>query len=449
MQHRALFAAAIALVEASGVLGQAPTTTSNPLNAFIGAAGSAVGVISSAQAKETSASSSATPTSTSAAASSSTAAPAKPSGLSSRNRLIIIIVCVVVGVLLLAALAGCVYCCLARRRRRRRAVTPLPDEEVSEWRRPSNPGRAYSPVHQHGPVHSMEQQPTVPLMAAVGRPPTQEHPAYRHENPFVPVPPLPRKSAPNSRPGLTDGTVAGEDAYIGAPRSPGNRLRKSSSRSRSSSGVGLNDSYTQLPANQSGLPTHNDANRPPTPFGLSTVSAPQATGQRGPNHRYSGIGQPYSDMHVHHLVNDKPSHALHEAPYAVADPVNQRYSTPPSVPSRSPNRRSQFRDSTYKSSASDSNNSYSPSNSGSGDSWRTSQMGVVPSPLSTPWDDREHRYSGSQRERSYSRSPRQSMSGTPRPSQSGMPKRLRFSDFDQHNDDIDGHRYSQGVGQAM
>ncbi|KAL2423385.1 hypothetical protein ABEF95_007891 [Exophiala dermatitidis] len=49
-------------------------------------------------------------------------------------------------------------------------------------------------------------------------PPMSEHPAFRssgeHENPFVPIIPPPRRTAPNSRPGLTDGVVPGDDPFV-------------------------------------------------------------------------------------------------------------------------------------------------------------------------------------------------------------------------------------------
>lgn len=49
-----------------------------------------------------------------------------------------------------------------------------------------------------------------------GAPSMSEHPAFRHshENPFVPVIPPPRRSAPNSRAGLTDGTIPGQEPFI-------------------------------------------------------------------------------------------------------------------------------------------------------------------------------------------------------------------------------------------
>lgn len=65
-----------------------------------------------------------------------------------------------------------------------------------------------------------------------------QHPAFRgheseHSNPFVPVPPPPRRSAPNSRPGLTDGLVPGDDPFLEKEIGGGGRL--STSRSRDSS----------------------------------------------------------------------------------------------------------------------------------------------------------------------------------------------------------------------
>lgn len=65
-----------------------------------------------------------------------------------------------------------------------------------------------------------------------------QHPAFRdqqpeHENPFVPVPPPPRRSAPNSRAGLTDGTLPGDDPFL--ENEIGVGARPSSSRSHDSS----------------------------------------------------------------------------------------------------------------------------------------------------------------------------------------------------------------------
>jgi hypothetical protein len=54
------------------------------------------------------------------------------------------------------------------------------------------------------------------MAAAAAAPDMAEHPAFRdsHENPFVPVPPPPRRTAPNSRVGLTDSAVPGQEPFI-------------------------------------------------------------------------------------------------------------------------------------------------------------------------------------------------------------------------------------------
>ena len=472
MLNHGLLAVIVAFSHVPLIFGQA-TSTDNPLNAFISAAGSAAAAISSANAQETGLATS-TQTSSSSPSPTSTTSPAATSstshGLSTRTKLEIIIPVVVVGLLLLLGIILCACCCLRRRRRRRseRAVTPVADEEVNGWRRSNHGGRAYAPVHNETQAPSMEQQPTIPLMASVHHSATQEHPAYRQENPFVPVPPPTRKSAPNSRPGLTDGIVPGANAYVGVSQSPG-RLHKSRSIPRNSSRTGLNNEYNEFHDTHAQMPTHNGIDRPSTPFGLSGTAEPYKGRKSGPynqvgegpfddvnvssglDNRYSSIGQPYSDMHVHHLVNDEPSHALSASPYAASNLGPQRHMTSPMDSSQIPQRHGHMRDSTYNSFSTDaSGKGYSPSNSGSGESWRTTQTGIVPDPPAAPWDEREKRWSDSARERSYSRSPRQSISEARRQSQGrgGAPKRLRFSDF--QNDEVyDGHNEYHGVGQAM
>lgn len=497
MQHHLLLSAALALFGASGAMSQ--TTTTNPLNNFIGAAASALSQINSNLAAEsTSASSStsatATPTSSSTsaatAAATSAAAASSGSGIKRRNT-IIIVVCVVIGLLLLGLLLGALFCCLARRRRRRRTTTPVHDEEIEAWRssQPSTSSGSY------GRVASTEHQPTVPAMAMVEEHSLLHHPANRRENPFsqqsalrpenpfVPVPPSPRRAphsregltggivpaaaagavaaaplsqrrAPNSREGLTDGTIPGAPPFI-APRAERQRMRSFGSPARGRSEVDLNQDRRH-----GGVPSQRPGEQTVAPFGL--------------------IGQPYDDMHVHVLQGEAPSAELRNSLNS-RDPVGG-YNTAPRVPGRSP-RRAAFADSTY--SSTDGSTSLSGSGSGSGEDWRHSQIGTVNtgtvpweqsphkhsnSPLQSmqaspasmrappiPWTGGERKHSGSPRasmgaapwaERRSSQSPRQSFSNTPRQSQSGPPRRLRFSDFPEtepgHN-----HRYSQGVGEAL
>ena len=142
----------------------------------------------------------------SAADSSSTSSPQKGGG--GNSNLPIILGCVLGALALGLFVLVLLLCCRRRRHRSRdseksRALSP-DDHEVDSWKRPA--GHYGS---RHGPNKEMGYS-GVPLMA--------EHPAFRnhqeHENPFVPVPPAPRRSTPNSRAGLTDGTVAGTPPYL-------------------------------------------------------------------------------------------------------------------------------------------------------------------------------------------------------------------------------------------
>ncbi|KAL8948989.1 MAG: hypothetical protein Q9222_004860, partial [Ikaeria aurantiellina] len=379
-------------------------SSANPLNEVIGAAQSAVGIISSANAQQTTASSAPTSSPTTptqaAATSASPTAAAKHSGIN-RTTLIVAIVCAVVGALLLALLVGlCCWCLARRRRRRRRNQTHQPiDDEVKTWRsnEPKNPGREYSP-HRNGRVASMEQQPMIPPVAKA--PDMQQHPALRNnnnvENPFVPMPPSPRRQAPNSRAGLTDGTVPGAAPYI-LPEAQ--RLHKPRSRSSSSPRI-ASSSHTALP-------TANTASRPSTPFGLS------------------GIGQPYEDMHVHVLQTDSPSRELRQSltnrtpiQSPPSEPIH-RYDTPPLIPSSSVqnnhpssnvhhNNRSNINNTTastpqynahHSNNTANTNSTYETSSTegstSADDSWRYNKASSNTFAGIPPWEQRQHRYSGS------------------------------------------------------
>ena len=310
------------------------------------------------------------------------------------------------------------------------------------------------------------------------------------ENPFVPRPPSPRRSVPSSRAGPTEAMAAGAIPETGP-------LRDHS------------DPHFQSHPRSGGLPTHNDRDRPPTPFGLS------------------GIGQPYEDMHVHHLVTDPPSQDLqqsprgHEAPLASgalggvagAGPSNHAhhenrrsrgYATPPEVPSRSPNRAGKNPTQLVTNSSFDSSLSSTTRDSSSG----TEQYQSHPDPYApaqrsqiAPWESHQSRFSQSpptsasmapppkpwsdpdyvHHQRRQSHSPRQSLqydgrrkSRSPATSINGQPRRLRFEDLQAAeevpptpttgqympggyapvggHDSYDGYnqpRWSQGVGEAL
>ncbi|KAL8771142.1 MAG: hypothetical protein Q9209_003313 [Squamulea sp. 1 TL-2023] len=489
MQQKPLHAAVLLLASIAGASAQ---TTANALNDFLGSVNSAAADISSANAKETPASSSSpsstSPTSTSptqaAATSTSPSAAPQHSGIN-RTTLIVAVVCAVIGALLIAGLLGLCCWCLARRRRRRRqnSAHQTIDDEVKTWRshEPKQPGRDYSP-HRNSRVSMEQQQPMIPPAAKA--PDMQQHPALRNnnaENPFVPVPPSPRRSAPNARAGLTDGTIPGAAPYV-LPEAQ--RPHKPHSRSNSRSRVGSNQA----------LPTTNTASIPSTSFGLS------------------GIGQPYEDMHVHVLQTDHPSHELRQSlhhPEPIASPPSEpihRYDTPPIVaashnglaqhPHHS-NTASAFNHntSTFNTAASNSTvETSSTEGSTSADDWRYNKASTTFAGI-PPWEQRQHRYSNSpsgsarhndmpaappipwdDREARYqspSHSPRQSRdwirgsggttptgsgyvegarrnSRSPATSINGQPRRLRFSDLTAEDVGNGGvYRHSQGVGEAL
>ncbi|KAL8803480.1 MAG: hypothetical protein Q9182_003177 [Xanthomendoza sp. 2 TL-2023] len=469
------------LATIAGTMAQT-TTKANPLNDFLGSVNSAAADISSANARATPPPSSSTSPIQPATTSASPSPAPVHSGIN-RTTLIVAVVCAVIGALLIGLLLGLCCWCLARRRRRRRqdlAHQPI-DDEVHTWRshEPKQPGRDYSP-HRTSRVASMEQQPMIPP-AAKAPDMLQHHPALRNdnaENPFVPVPPSPRRSAPNSRAGLTDGTVPGAAPYILPAEAQ--RLHKARSRSNSRPRTGSN------PA----LPPTNTGSRPSTPFGLS------------------GIGQPYEDMHVHVLQTDHPSRELrqslqHREPIASppSEPI-RRYDTPPTgVASHNPLSQNPHRSSTASAS---NNNMHTATNStvetsstegstSGPDDWRYNKASTTFAGV-PPWEQRQHRYSNSppgsgshsnmpaappipweDRETRYqspSHSPRQSRDGkgpsgspanaggyveghrrnsrSPATSINGQPRRLRFSDLQADDMGYGGsYRHSQGVGEAL
>ncbi|KAL8649786.1 MAG: hypothetical protein Q9210_004191 [Variospora velana] len=467
MLQKPLLSAALLLASIARTMAQGSSTAANPLNEVISVAQSAAGAINSVNAQQTPASSSsASSTSPTPAVTSSPAAAAAPHSGVNRTTLIVAVVCAVVGALLIALLLGLGCWCLARRRRRRRSQAHAPiDDEVKTWRsnEPKNPGRDYSP-HRNSRITSMEQQPMIPPAAKA--PDMQQHPALRNnnaENPFVPVPPSPRRQAPNARPGLTDASVPGAAPFI-TPEAHKSRSR-SLSRPRTASNPKI-------------LPTANTNSRPSTPFGLS------------------GIGQPYEDMHVHILQNDSPSRELRQSlnnrepiqPNPPVEPIH-RFDTPPGGVPKASNRHSTASVTNNLPTASDTS---STEDSTSADDWRynkSANFAHVP-----PWEQRQHRYSNSPSssaaqtfhiptppipwEESQSRygspahSPRQSRdfkssatgagngtsgyvegarrnSRSPATSINGQPRRLRFSDLQADDIGYGGNRHSQGVGEAL
>ena len=312
-------------------------------------------------------------------------------------------------------------------------------------------GLGSQPIEQSGSTHHYGRDVGIAAAGGVAAHEAENHQENKRqskiENPFVPRPPSPRRSTPSSRAGPTEALAAGAIPETGPLRDHS----ESRSQSRPRSG---------------GLPTHNDRDRPPTPFGLS------------------GIGQPYEDMHVHHLVTDPPSQDLqqsprgHEAPLAsgalggAAEAAassnhphhetrrSRGYATPPEVPSRSPNRAGRNPAQLVANSSFDSSISSTTRDSSSG----TEQYQHRPDPYApaqhaqiAPWESHHSRFSQSppvsatnmapppkpwsdpdyvHHQRRQSHSPRQSLqydgrrkSRSPATSINGQPRRLRFEDL--------------------
>lgn len=386
------------LFGASNVLGQATSSSPDALSQFLGDLHSAVGVISSASATATSTPASVSASPTSQPSASSSAAPGHH-GLSNRSKLIIAVVCAIVGALLLAAILGVCCCLLYRRRLRRkeRIIAANDDEKAgihSKPEPPLNPGRTYTPLNQHGHTASMESQPRGHAMPLTVQTNTHQHPAHRHQNPFIPVPPSPRKAVYSSG-GLTDATA--HDPHVAGPHESysttnGHYKPYNNTGPHDSYNTGPHESYataplmaetqplrisTQQPRSRSnsrpssGVLPRSATDRPSTPFGLAS------------------IGQPYDDMHVHVLQTEHPSRELQQS-LQNREPI-QRYHTPPLVPSRSPRRSMAFADSSYQSNSSSNTNSTS-----SGEEWQRAQTNAGLNPTTIPpWQQRQNRYSDS------------------------------------------------------
>lgn len=445
-----LQSAALALSAASYALAQSTTASLNPLNEFIGVAGSAASVINSAHAKETAAAaslSSASATAMAASASSSSAAAkaaaaAKPNN--SHRNMIIAVVCGIVGAVLLLALLLCICCVLRRHGRRRRSRKAVHDDEKTVHHTqptpPLNPGRTYTPLAQNRGVPITSTSPIIPVAATAGPLNLNHDPSRGNQNPFVPVPPSPRKPAYSNTAFINPTPRHSTDySYTAHPHESYATHPHESYRTAQPYLVDTSPRQTPAPRSRSnsrpssrvGLAATQIAEEPPTPLGMNR------------------IGQPYDDRHVAVLRAESPSSDLRRSLYD-SDPV-RRHHTPPLLPSRSPARH--FPPTAGTGYQSSTDNSSSTSNSASDEDWRRSHGGtsssatgwtgtptrysngtsgtVLPAPP-VPWDHRQSRRhsGGDDPPRSpgggWTASHDRRGSGT---SINGQPRRTRFSDL--------------------
>ncbi|KAL2154204.1 hypothetical protein VTH82DRAFT_2880 [Thermothelomyces myriococcoides] len=185
------------------------------------------------------------------------------------HRTLVITLSTVLSVLGLALIVGTVLICLRKRRRRLpflpRGVSPIDDDEIERWRSPRDDEKARfqagdtdadaeadagfnketggSSHAKHPSTSSVKKPPSVIIYSRPydPQPPrhstdaesrrsfAQNHPAFGGKASFdksLPQTPILAR-APNSRAGLTDATVPGDEPFIATPkRTPSRRLSK-------------------------------------------------------------------------------------------------------------------------------------------------------------------------------------------------------------------------------
>jgi hypothetical protein len=169
-------------------------------------------------------------------------------GSSSSHETVTIVLATAIPSVFLIILAGIIYYQVRRRkaRFRSRGITPIDDEEIESWKidrthsvdgeekLPGSPKSAITEpkrsLHSHHASTSVGSVKSSVIVyqnrASEEQPPWS--PAHgKHSVDIPPTPVLAR--APNSRPGLTDETVRGDQAYINVKRTPSSRLTKNGS----------------------------------------------------------------------------------------------------------------------------------------------------------------------------------------------------------------------------
>ncbi|KAH6604749.1 hypothetical protein Trco_006456 [Trichoderma cornu-damae] len=232
------------------------------------------------------------------------------SSSSSSHETVTIVVATTIPSVFLIILAAVIYHRVRRRRARfrNRGITPIDDEEIESWKidrtrsvdaeekPPDSPSSAITEprrAHHHShhantSVGSVKSSSVIVYQNRVSEDQPPWPPAHAKRS--VDMPPTPVLArAPNSRPGLTDDTVRGDQAYVNIKRTPSTRLTKSgaprhartrstrSTRSSFGSSAKREQWYTsQTPEQSSPRPSADIYSKPaPAPSSRrATISSP-------------------------------------------------------------------------------------------------------------------------------------------------------------------------------
>ncbi|KAJ4864253.1 hypothetical protein T069G_00783 [Trichoderma breve] len=204
---------------------------------------------------------------------------------SSSHETVTIVLATVIPSVFLLLLAAVIYHRVRRRkaRFRNRGITPIDDEEIESWKidrthsvdddekPPDSPKSASSSVIVYHNRVSEDKQPWSPVRGKQS----------------IDIPPTPVLArAPNSRPGLTDETVRGDQAYVNVKRTPSARLSKTNSprhartkssrstRSSFGSSAKREQWYSQTPEGNSPRPSADIYSKSAPASRRATISTP-------------------------------------------------------------------------------------------------------------------------------------------------------------------------------
>lgn len=235
---------------------------------------------------------------------------------SSSHETVTIVLATAIPSVFLIILATVIYRRVRRRRARfrNRGITPIDDEEIESWKidrtnsvddeeKPpgspksaiTEPKRVYHSHHASTSIGSMKSSSVIVYQNRV----SEEQPPWSpvHGKQSVDIPPTPVLArAPNSRPGLTDDTVKGDQAYVNIKRTPSARLSKNNSprhartksarstRSSFGSSAKREQWYSQTPEQNSPRPSADIYSKSAPSSRRATISTPANHARRQSSH---------------------------------------------------------------------------------------------------------------------------------------------------------------------